>query len=109
MSDRCKERVREGGLHWTRWHQCSRKAKQDGYCKQHHPDAVKARLDASNETARAEWAASIARDRLNRAAPDLLAELIAVEAALSARSDDWPHLAIARLDGIRAAIAKATA
>jgi len=42
------------------------------------------------------------------AAPDMLEELRAVAVALSAPSSEWPHLALARLQFIRAAIAKAT-
>ena len=43
--ERCKERT------FNEWHhnQCSRKAWKDGYCKQHHPDTVKAREEASNK------------------------------------------------------------
>lgn len=42
---RCKERVWSEGM--ARSHQCNRKAVKDGYCKQHHPDSVKARQEAS--------------------------------------------------------------
>lgn len=44
MSERCAERVADG------WHfrHCSRKAIKDGYCKQHHPDSVKARQDKAD-------------------------------------------------------------
>jgi hypothetical protein len=31
------------------FNQCSRKAVKDGFCKQHHPDAVKAREEASEK------------------------------------------------------------
>ena len=37
----CKGLVHDD--HGVSFHGCSRKAKKDGYCKQHHPDAVKAR------------------------------------------------------------------
>jgi hypothetical protein len=42
MSTRCKQRV------WNRQgaYPCSRAAVRDGYCKQHHPDAKKARNEA---------------------------------------------------------------
>lgn len=44
--DKCKQTVyskeRYGSL---RGYQCSRKAVQDGYCKQHHPDNVKVRQE----------------------------------------------------------------
>ena len=41
---RCSERVFTSGA-WTA-HPCSRWAVRDGFCKQHHPDAVKARREA---------------------------------------------------------------
>lgn len=50
MMDECKAEVdtpvdTPGGRHRVR---CSRKAVRDGYCKQHHPDAVAARRAASD-------------------------------------------------------------
>lgn len=43
MNEKCKTLV------WTDFHnyQCCRKAVKDGYCKQHHPDTVKARKEKS--------------------------------------------------------------
>lgn len=43
---KCKESVM-----WDSWHssQCTRKIWKDGYCKQHHPDSVKARRVASDK------------------------------------------------------------
>lgn len=41
--DRCKEGVMRG----FHMYQCSRKAKKDGYCFQHHPEAKKKREEAS--------------------------------------------------------------
>ena len=62
MSDRCKETVfRQGGS--FRGGRCSRKAVKDGYCNQHHPDAVAkrrgermARWKAEDERNEANWA-----------------------------------------------------
>ena len=43
--DRCKDVTDQSG-----WHiQCRLKAKKDGYCHIHHPDAVKARRDAASK------------------------------------------------------------
>jgi hypothetical protein len=42
--ERCKKLVMSGYHSF----QCSRKIWKDGYCKQHHPDSVKARQDAAN-------------------------------------------------------------
>lgn len=44
--EKCKERIYPERA-WKSV-QCSRKAVKDGYCRQHHPDAVKARLEKSN-------------------------------------------------------------
>jgi len=43
--ERCKERVFSG---WNNY-QCSRKPVKDGYCKQHHPDTIKARKEKSEQ------------------------------------------------------------
>lgn len=47
MSDQCKELVSS----WNGWgvSKCSRNALKDGYCNQHHPDAVKSRQEASDK------------------------------------------------------------
>jgi hypothetical protein len=45
LVDRCKEMVYDPqGWHGQR---CSRRAAKDGFCKQHHPDAVRARQEKS--------------------------------------------------------------
>jgi hypothetical protein len=51
--DRCSADVHDGG----RWpsHRCSRRAVNDGYCRQHHPDAVAARQYAADERYREKW------------------------------------------------------
>ena len=61
MSDRCKERVWSAGAIGS--HRCYRKAVKDGYCKQHHPDAVAKRRDESM----ARWKAENERDKAKRA------------------------------------------
>lgn len=40
--NRCNKKVRTGRLGLLE-HQCMRRAIKDGYCWQHHPDAVKER------------------------------------------------------------------
>jgi hypothetical protein len=44
----CQEKVFDG------WHdfQCKRKIWNDGYCKQHHPDTVKARREGEKSASR---------------------------------------------------------
>ena len=53
MSDKekCKKKV------WNGWHSshCSRNAVLDGYCRQHHPEAVKAREEASARMYEERW------------------------------------------------------
>jgi len=49
--------------------QCSRRAVKDGYCKQHHPDAIAQREAAAS----ARVNSHMARFRLERAAPELAA------------------------------------
>ena len=44
----CKEMVHSGGRSVS-FHQCSRKAVKDGYCRIHHPEAVKARQEKADE------------------------------------------------------------
>lgn len=51
---RCKEDVSDGGR-WPHFHRCSRRAVKDGYCRQHHPDAVAARQYAAGERYREKW------------------------------------------------------
>lgn len=43
----CKKQIMPNGS-W-RFRQCSRKAVKDGFCKQHHPETVKARQKAQDE------------------------------------------------------------
>lgn len=45
----CKETVHPRGFTMARGFRCERKAVRDGYCKQHHPDAVAERRTKSNE------------------------------------------------------------
>jgi len=40
---RCKKRLIDHSMAFPRYHQCKFKAKTDGYCAKHHPDAVKKR------------------------------------------------------------------
>ena len=55
MSDQCKERVWQPHL-WG-YAQCCRRAVKDGYCKQHHPEAVAARK--AEVMRRYEWQTAI--------------------------------------------------
>ncbi|MFA5387837.1 MAG: hypothetical protein WC322_05665 [Candidatus Paceibacterota bacterium] len=53
-NERCKEYVPDGGRCVT-FHQCYRRAVRDGYCKQHHPEAVAERARKSDELYRKKW------------------------------------------------------
>jgi len=50
--ERCKEKV------FKKWHhyQCQNKAWKDGYCKQHHPETVKAKSEARDKAWEEKWA-----------------------------------------------------
>lgn len=51
----CKARVYGSGRPFSGC-QCSRKAVKDGFCKTHHPDAVKARDEAARKRQEEAWA-----------------------------------------------------
>lgn len=69
MADKCKERIRGKGR-WGSFNrvQCTRDAVKDGYCKQHHPDSVKARFEKSQAKwdAEREESAKKAREQMER-------------------------------------------
>lgn len=44
--DKCKEVVNTPGMRGFHYHQCMLPVVKDGYCRLHHPDAVKAREEA---------------------------------------------------------------
>jgi|GEM_PF-6509011 len=52
---RCRERHVPDGGRWPTFHQCTRLAVRDGYCKQHHPDAVRERRQRSHDQSEARW------------------------------------------------------
>jgi hypothetical protein len=56
---RCKKMVYVGD--WARGHLCTRAAKRDGFCTQHHPDAENIRREKS--------AAKFAEEQARRLAP----------------------------------------
>ena len=57
--EKCKEKVWSG---W-RFRRCSHNAVKAGYCKQHHPDSVKARQEKSD----ARWEAKMESSPLSKA------------------------------------------
>lgn len=52
---------------WGHTKRCERAAKRDGFCAQHHPDAVKARQDKAAAKYRAESTARMAAHEQDRA------------------------------------------
>tara|TARA_R110000744_G_scaffold203992_1_gene322864 strand:- start:132 stop:500 length:369 start_codon:yes stop_codon:yes gene_type:complete len=63
--ERCAEAVSSGDG-WLGSHQCSRKAKHGphgAWCKQHDPEAVKAKREARDVKWKAEWKASSANNK----------------------------------------------
>ena len=73
--ERCKAQVSDS----VGWHhfQCSRYAVKDGYCKQHHPDAVAARQAESDRRAQERWV----NDPINRMNRELTLLRAVAEAA----------------------------
>ncbi len=71
--EQCKGRVPYGT--WGRERQCSRKAKKDGYCTQHHPETIKKKDAASRRKFDAEFAE-------RRAAMDKAKRIADADAAL---------------------------
>jgi hypothetical protein len=112
--DRCKEAVYAPGM--FRSSQCAKYAVKEGYCAQHHPDAVKARQEKSMETYKAKQEAE--RSRYKAYGDALLREELAAAKADAERyrwlrmnrlwlKANLPMLAAPQLDAaIDAAIAK---
>ena len=115
-ASRCKENVTHYIGNWPQDPvSCSRPASKDGYCKQHHPDAVKARQAAAQAKFDAKVAARLKPysriEQLECAVAELREALIScVEEMDQAISDRDMHLAfieayndacefLARLDG----------
>lgn len=73
MSEKCKQRVHNDFS--VTFRSCGRLAVKDGYCKQHHPDTVAKRREASDARWRERNAREVARMKLERAAPDMLEAL----------------------------------
>ena len=76
---KCKATV-HGDSRWPSFHQCNRKRVKDGWCKQHHPDAEKAR-EAKSE---ARYQASMRSGRIRDGAGSTLRAI-----AVSLRRNDY--------------------
>lgn len=101
MTDRCKQKVFPAGMNFPRATQCSRAAKKDGYCLQHHPDAEAERRRKSDERSKAQQERSPYRiiARLQASNNELADALEAVIAISDRKHDAW--------DAAKAALAKA--
>ena len=77
---KCKASVwqRDRSFRGGRSVQCTRAAKVEGFCTQHHPDTIKARDLKSRQEYEAKWEAERARRAVELAAPDLLAALAGI-------------------------------
>lgn len=53
--ERCKQEVPDRWTRWPSFHRCERYAVKDGYCRQHHPDTVKAREQKSRDKWQKDW------------------------------------------------------
>ena len=69
----CKASVYSGSYYWPT--QCSRKAKKDGWCHQHHPDTEAERKAKSVAKWKAEYNARAAQSRHQQKAAESLALL----------------------------------
>lgn len=77
---RCCVEVR-GTERWANYSQCARKrgyGPEGAYCKQHDPDAVKARNAAREADRKAEWAEKSRKWELERLAPRMKSALEAI-------------------------------
>ena len=98
----CKARVGEPGRS-MRTHQCQRKAQQDGWCWQHHPDAIAERDHQSKER----WQREIdSRSAPHRKLEQAQAEIVRLteqrDALLKACEDARSRLRLLVAEGILA-------
>lgn len=70
---RCKAGV-WSNERWSRYSQCARKAGEDGWCKQHHPDAAAKREAAS----KARYDIDLRREAMGRYGERFMAALIKI-------------------------------
>lgn len=73
-SEHCIARVPDRTSTWGHMYNCSRKATKDGYCFQHHPDALKAKKDKEAEASNRRFKA---RDAISDASESLAKVLVA--------------------------------
>lgn len=81
--DKCAAAVSDGPRSMS-FHQCPRKQWRDDWCKQHHPDSARRRIEKCEEAWRRDWEADEKLHELERARCKL-ANLLAEKAAL------WQH------------------
>ena len=93
--NRCKAGV-WSNERWSRYSQCARKAAEDGWCKQHHPEA-EAKREAA---AKAKYARGMRRDAMGWFGERMMAALIAIRDG----DNDPRETARKALDGISYAI-----
>jgi hypothetical protein len=77
---RCMESVYPAGRSFIPY-QCQKKIWKDGFCKQHHPDTIKAKNDAREQKYQEERERDRKKWALQSAAPDMLAALTGVQSA----------------------------
>lgn len=80
MTEQCKEKIYANFI----THQCERKATKEGYCWQHHPDAVKKRQEESDKLAEEKWQNSkfMQLQRANKKIKELKAKIAELETSL---------------------------
>ena len=118
MIEHCKEKVSDRtGFHQ---HSCSRKAVVDGYCKQHSPDAVKARGEKGlkqfkEKMEQADWRQlQIARERIaeleaeNKALREQVRWVPVSERLPTEDEMDWLEVGIIRMKDVFVSTAHVT-
>ena len=88
---RCAQTVSDGGR-WPRYHQCTRKnghGPHGAWCKQHDPEAVKARHEARNKAWLREWKAKATEADLKAEALTIIRQIAEGHNDPSSLCRDW--------------------
>ena len=90
-TEKCKARIYHGIGFFE--HHCSRRAWRDGFCKQHHPDTVKARAEkraakyaAKYKAKKAVWEVRRKAEDIQRRKLELYPELVAALQSMTGKT-----------------------
>lgn len=106
---KCKQSVHTPGMSFRR-NTCQRSAVKDGYCAQHHPDAVKAKRAQKDAEFKADFAARREAEvkqrrtlQLGEAAPDLAVALQEALRCLSPAYDEQSPVRVQAREALKKA------